>query len=201
MQFLIVSPYALEGNYMSTRLFLIPILAGLTFTGCSGPSNGGQPSVTSRGTSLDDEAKREITNHWNKRFLTCGNVWVNGKRATKSGDSPYPPTFWELQGVTFSIETRPLSQANKLNGAQWRGVSVLHAAAGRLGFGTRWLEWMPGVSGNGFIGLFVEAQKAKGVWSFSEGNGAPAEPGIQLGAFHPNDADDNQIKSCSEVPQ
>jgi hypothetical protein len=173
---------------MSTRVFLIPVLVAFTlvFTACSSE----QANVAGGGSIVDNEAKQQIANHWNRRFLTCGDVMVLGGGPGSGNGYEFPGWFVEMKGGGFTINSSPLSEADKLNGVEWDGISEFHASVSRVFTpGHGWGDWTQGLTSQNGVTV-VEARKAKGQWTLRSG-----VPGVMLSSEKRN-----TIHSCSEVP-
>jgi hypothetical protein len=118
-------------------------------------------------TTLDKEAAKQALDRW---------------KPSKLGQSYYVicvntvKTVYELQKLRVQLQPSPLSEADKLNGYEWRGVIVLSADAVRSycpqrrdGFGkssppdTTWSQWINETMPFSFI-----AAKTNGKWSLED---------------------------------
>jgi hypothetical protein len=112
--------------------------------------------------SLDEEAKKEITDfYFSKRLIMkCGNDLYSSL-----GIKNQPALQWiivELKGLSAEVKSQPLSQADKLNGVEWKGSGNIRQEAWRMYHEkTGWSGWQPtrqNESGRVFLG------KKKGKW-------------------------------------
>ena len=121
--------------------------------------------------SLDDEAKKAIFDYYKRRHAL-----------TICGDSAYISTLatgklsiW--QGKKFSIKLRPeeASNADHLNGIEWKGSEEITAKANRVFLqDTGWTPWSPDQDN---MKLDVVLTKKQGKW-FVKMSGSFSEPAI-----------------------
>ena len=127
-----------------TKVVLTVIAIGLSVRVCNA-----QAPVRS---SLDQEARKEAQKFFDKEFRRCGNsVFEYGNRILYSPDDPqrYLFSLSEFKGFTYQLKSEPLSEADRLNGLEWRGGWVTGSTSERIrdrkgGVWEKWEEWEPG---------------------------------------------------------
>ena len=112
--------------------------------------------------SLDEEAKKEImVFYFSKRLITkCGNdlysyLGIKNQPALEG-------VIVELKGLSAEVKSQPLSNADKLNGVEWKGSGNIRQEAWRMYHEkTGWSSWQsPPLNESGR--LFLD--KKKGRW-------------------------------------
>jgi len=100
---------------------------------------------------------------------------------TRCGDSSYgvrkianDNSLYQFKGPKVSVKDQELTQADKLNGIEWKGSSTFSAEAWRVYDVTgKWGPWRQGFTSLG-VGLGVTMYKQEGHWKFgSDGNVKP----------------------------
>jgi len=94
--------------------------------------------------SLDEEAKKEImVFYFSKRLITkCGNdlysyLGIKNQPALEG-------VIVELKGLSAEVKSQPLSNADKLNGVEWKGSGNIRQEAWRMYHEkTGWSGWQP----------------------------------------------------------
>ena len=128
------------------------------------------------GQNLDQEAQTQSNTFWSQRIARCGDtIYI----AYKAGD------IEALKNGQVKIQSRPLTETDRLNGWEWRGATVLTATATRSWSVSRggWQDW---TAGAGLGTLNASMEKRRGSWSITPDSYGPL----------------NQTKpfSCSQVP-
>ena len=121
--------------------------------------------------SLEGEAKKEAEQFWGKKFVKCGNshyVYADGYAESTRA---YADLAGIYQFKALSIILRPdsLTDADKLNGIEWKGKTEVTAKVSRHYNKNRggWQEWKEGISAlQG--GLTALMMKKGGRWTYEE---------------------------------
>lgn len=168
-------------NFSNARFVAILLISGLFFFGgCKKSSEGGGGGSSSSSADAagaisgtgDIAAVSATRDEIAKRWVATPDGWVsefpshimigNGKRA--DAESYYR----QIKELKFEIETREISESDKLNGIQFRGYCTLHTSPLRLyndpnSFGgKKWSEWR----GSDEATSIFPVQKKNGQWSF-----------------------------------
>jgi len=115
--------------------------------------------------------------YWSQYYYHCGDShflewWNKG----------YFSEITQYRGVHWNAVTEPLSEADRLNGVQWRGKSYLSASAMRVA--PRHKPWSPWGTA---IGMQVSMEKTNGKWTITSYGGG----------FGPTDQ--NMSTDCTRV--
>lgn len=145
------------------RQTIIPILLvlcaiiGCKWSGQSNPSSSPTTPVAAASPqtpSLDDEAVSAVKEFWEQHATKCGDSYYS------SEDFRGIITQHEYKGVTFVARgTGPTTEADKLNGIEWRGLVEQRASSQRDNHEGVWTNWKQ--SG----GYDIGATKREGKWS------------------------------------
>jgi hypothetical protein len=111
------------------------LLGSLFFYSCSGEKQG--PS------GLEAEAQKAAEDFWGKKMTKCGDSHYSG-----FGFNPDAIFEFKELSITVAPSTSPISEADKLNGIEWKGTTMLVAKASRafanpFGGGS-WMDWKNG---------------------------------------------------------
>lgn len=131
--------------------------------------------------NADAEAQEQALRFAEAQLTRCGDSYF-GVRKIASDNGLY-----QFKNPKVSVKSQDLTQADKLNGIEWKGNSTFTAEAWRLYDVTgKWGPWRQGFTSLG-VGLGVTMYKQKGQWKFgSDGN------------LKPNSFEKVE---CSKVPQ
>jgi hypothetical protein len=123
-------------------LALLPLVlvAGCWKSETAGNGSAGAP--TAAASALDAEAARAGDAFWNKLLTHCGNRifsagYITGWSADGPGVAVTPDRYGsvaEFDTVSWKAVREPLSQADRLNGLEWQGLTIVYAAAIREKF-------------------------------------------------------------------
>ena len=149
----------------STPVFLL-LLAAL-FSGASltpnalagsAPAGKLQARGPARGAATNaqpvDEARRQAEGFWSQRTVMCNGVTFMGYAGLQ---------VHAIRGFAINVQSRTISEADRLNGLQWQGTTTITGSASRT-FLTTTL-WQPWQNGLGFGDYSVTMTKRNGAWS------------------------------------
>jgi hypothetical protein len=138
-------------------------------------------SLLSCTSALDREAKEEATKYWNSLVTKCDNSFYIGDN-TKKIHHLYDNDDYrlaELKGISTEIMSTPLSEADKLNGVEWKGTTHLRVKSARfvMSGDPPWTEWFDTDNKMEFFrnGLTREMRKQNGKWIFEGGWGVSVD--------------------------
>lgn len=87
------------------------------------------PNTASRSADFQSEALRAAENEWSKVWVQQGDTWI-----AKAQNGRY---LLQIKGKRTEAHAEVLSEADRLNGIQWRGSVAFHCVAARkFGFVT-----------------------------------------------------------------
>jgi hypothetical protein len=147
---------ALEMSYRIARAYVLLSIC-LLLHSCSFSAAPG-------GSSLTKEADKLAREYWYAGFSKCGDYYY--------ALSISAPAVRITRGVLFQykdlvIETKPgkITQADELNGIEWKGTSYLNPVAYReyLNESKKWTKWY-NVAPSG-PPLYINIIKQNGIWS------------------------------------
>ncbi len=165
----------IEGDFRVRKRFtnltlrrILPLL--LLFVSTPVANMIAQTSSKSREKSAGTvEATRVAGEFWRQHLTHCGesyyavwhvNVWQNGRYVSPEG------TAEEFKGGSVEIRAYPVTEAQKLNGISWLGMSVFRAKVSRQLYlksqQPRWSPWADAGS------ISVKMEKVNGQWSIKE---------------------------------
>jgi hypothetical protein len=122
--------------------------------------------------SIEREAKNAATDYWRGIISRCGESSFIGDNVTNV--RPYGSDYLnviELKDYEIEVESKQLTDADKLNGIEWQGVTQINVKTARYNAGDNFQgEWFD-VNDRGFPKyLRLEARrfmsKRKGEWVF-----------------------------------
>ena len=125
------------------------------------------------------EAKAQIDKFWDSRVQHCEETRYVAYGGTRE--------WLALQNARWTIDAKPLTQANKLNGWQWMGSSRLGADVSRRYALGKWGPWKDGMGG-GLWTYEISVFKRNGTWTI-----APTPTSESIGKWIPVD--------CSIIPE
>lgn len=126
--------------------FLVPAFAQRDASRRTPPSSG------------QASGEQEANSFWGNYVASCGNSHYMRKA---------PGVFVELRGFQVQMRYDALTQADRLNGIQARGVSWIDASAHRFYSNGAWRQWGDGTFPDFTLVNSVRFQKAQGRWSFN----------------------------------
>jgi hypothetical protein len=107
--------------------------------------------------SNQDEGQREALKFWSNYIAACG-----GSHYVKQTYA----VFFELRGFRINMRYDPITEADRLNGIQAKGVSSYTATAHRVYEKGAWHEWGDSIPQGLNLVNAVRFQKARGRWNF-----------------------------------
>jgi hypothetical protein len=171
-----------EGARMKIKGIVVLIMALIAVAGCAAV-----------GVASDQEAAQVAKAVFDQKFKKCGESYYEGYGNIGTIGS----SATELKGpITLTVQREALSEADRLNGFEWRGRVELRFAAYRLGYWLKpplmsrweWEGWRPWPDPAGGLELF---EKKGGRWN------SPKNPwGHFGGAFAPAATID-----CASIPR
>jgi len=114
--------------------------------------------------STSSEADAQAKRYWDKEVKRCGDRYFVLARSWGG-----VATYTEYKGFSYAVVGEGLTDADKLNGYEWKGSTGAHFNSYRQfsGSGRRWSEWKDGGSAfyNG-VGSSTELSKINGQWYY-----------------------------------
>jgi hypothetical protein len=111
-------------------------------------------------SNADAEAQEQAVKFVEAQLTRCGDSYY-GIRKVASDNGLY-----QFKNPKISVKSQELSQADKLNGIEWKGSSVFSAETWRMYSVTgEWTPWRQGFTALD-IGLSVNMYKQNGKWKF-----------------------------------
>ena len=144
------------------KCFLTMLLTLVITLFCASCSSSSLPP------DADAEAQKQAQQFVEAQLTKCGDSYYGVRKlANDSG-------LYQFKNPKVSVKSQELTQADKLNGIEWKGSSTFSAETWRLYDVTgKWGPWRQGFTSLG-IGLGVTMYKHKGQWKFgSDGNLKP----------------------------
>lgn len=152
---------------INTLVIALIFLGSLSLYSCSksDQNQASTPPVAKQAAlGLEGEAKKAAEEFWGTKITKCGNSHYTAGEGL---------VFHEFMGLSIGVFPSPISEIDKLNGIEWKGLTRLFAKATRAyhpkgweGWGpdsARWLDWIEGAK---VEGKDVDAliSKKKGRW-------------------------------------
>jgi hypothetical protein len=115
------------------------------------------------------EAKTVAQKYWDARFTKCGEYWYEFDYPNQT-----PILLRQLKNVTVTTTEETLSDVDKMNGLEWKGITKVDASMNR-GIAVQnlpnahWIDWREGMPAGG-LQNFIHVQKKQGSWSFDPDN-------------------------------
>jgi hypothetical protein len=111
------------------------------------------------------EASTQASNHWLQEFKSCGDSFFS-KNFIGGGRERRFIGYTEWKGLKWSVEGRPITTAEQLNGVQWKGVTFVFVSAYRIANGVDgdWSDWVPGFNHS----PEVQLTKVNGQWRVTD---------------------------------
>jgi hypothetical protein len=138
------------------------------------------------GFSLDAEARREAEKFWATQITKCGDSYYRKEVLKKNNYVLY----YQMKNPTVEVTSQPVSEADRLNGIEWKGSTAFRPEASRT-WGTEkkaWFDWQRGPGG--VPELSHGMKKVKGAWSVDTERYWARE---ETSRYEPVD--------CSQIPQ
>lgn len=117
---------------------------------CAPASSGVDQEAAQEASGVDQEAAQVARAAFDHRYKNCGESYYATQR---SGRPDFVDPVQELKGpIRITVRSEPLSEADRLNGVEWRGRAELQYAAyrsysssgfGAPGFWGRWSSTPP----------------------------------------------------------
>lgn len=114
--------------------------------------------------NLYSEAQSQASKFWLQRFKRCGDSFLS-KSFIGSKPNQVFMGYREWKNLTWRVESRAITEADRLNGVEWLGYSWISASAVRdtNKTGKNWSPWMQGVKDAGEIKVL----KKNGQWKLA----------------------------------
>ena len=150
------------------------------------------------------ESGRVAQQFWNKTLTQCTDSYYSQSELVNLG------RLTQFKEVSFSLNERPLSEADGLNGWEWDGESIMTCSAMRdWPYAGTWSAWSSGCFDSSSLGtatggIRVRLFKTKGQWYYSQGTGDPGGILSSLAALAhkpiPSDKYRPAVVSCTGLP-
>lgn len=101
----------------------------------------------------DIEGFTKLRSFWKQRITHCGDAILIF----------YDGTYYELAHGELVMKAVPLSEADRRNGVEWSGGSVLKGTATRASLNGQWQPWIDGVAYS-LNFLIIQMNKVEGQW-------------------------------------
>lgn len=134
---------------------LVVLVCSLTLT-CS--IKRGTPA----GSSIDAEAREEAEEFWNSQITKCDDSYYRKQVLVKKDNYE---VYYQMKEPSVKVLPIKLTEADQLNGIEWRGTIAFQPKASRVWSSERkmWTEWLKGSME--VPELSYSMQKANGRWS------------------------------------
>ena len=144
------------------KLYVVGMTFLLVLSGssCSAIKGGGDSSLTR-------EAERQARDYWEAGFTKCGDFYYANSHTGGMG-MRILKTLLQYKKLDVTVESKPLSEADKLNGIEWKGESALNPVAYReyVYKLEKWDDWRNGVPQGPAVRVTV--RKQNGQWHVGE---------------------------------
>jgi hypothetical protein len=139
------------------------------------------------GSSLDAEARREAEKFWEAQISKCGDSYYRKEKLIKKDDYVI---YYQMKDPKVQVLPQPMSEADRLNGIEWKGSTAFIPAASRIWNTEKkgWSDWGKGAWG--VPDLNYGMNKAKGAWNVNTKRDWTRE---ETSRYEPVD--------CSQIPQ
>jgi hypothetical protein len=113
------------------------------------------------------EADAQAKQYWDKNVKQCGSRYFQLDFSLYGTSGVYR----EYKGFSYAVWPSGLTEADKLNGYEWKGFTSLHSNSYRTLFGRRWSEWKDGSPEPSGVAMFVGSlavplDKKNGRWYY-----------------------------------
>lgn len=139
------------------------------------------------GSSPDAEARREAEKFWATQITKCGDSYYRKELLIKKDDYVI---YYQMKDPKVEVLAQPVSEADRLNGIEWKGSTAFIPAASRIWNTERkgWSDWGKGAWG--VPDLNYGMNKTKGAWNVNTKRDWTRE---ETSKYEPVD--------CSQIPQ
>lgn len=136
-------------------------------------------------SDINEEARKEAEKFWATQITKCGDSYYR-RREIKDNGSEY----FELKEPIVKVAPSQITEADRLNGLEWRGTTSLQLKVSREWDPTshRWTPWANGGLEAG--DLSYPMKKVSGEWSINTKRGGIFDEVLR---YAPVD--------CSKIPQ
>jgi hypothetical protein len=139
---------------MRTLACLLGVTLLALFQGCASISVFG-----------DSEAKNAARQIWAERFGECGDSFFAHYKITGASYDLY-----QYKNAEIEVQEQSVSEADKLNGVEWKGITHLKPQAYRSwdSLSKKWTAWRNGVPLMGpSLGLAERFERVRGHWAYN----------------------------------
>lgn len=154
-------------SFAKVVLLAIAIVLCVTcLVGCSGKLT---PAGGATRSAIDAEAQQQAEKYWGALLTKCAGG-IYGQDNRQAVDQIY-----EFRDVTIRVKSRPLSDADRMNGIEWSGDANFDSKTSRVLTAGKWGPWRDG-------SILLNSQKMEKInrqWKF----GVSAEARSPLRAF------------------
>lgn len=113
-------------------------------------------------SSGKSEAQREAEKFWATQVTKCGDSHFRKEVLLKKDDYAL---LYEMKGPTVLVDANKVTEADRLNGIEWKGSTTFSPKASRV-WGQESGSWFPWKKGAGNVPeLTYGMRKVKSVWS------------------------------------
>jgi hypothetical protein len=171
-------------NAMTILIRAAALLCAATLTylsfACSSLTGAG-------GSSLNAEARREAEKFWAAQITKCGDSYYRKEVLIKKDGYVI---YYQMKGPKVEVLPQPMSEADRLNGIEWKGSTAFVPAASRIWNTDKkgWSDWGKGAWG--VPDLNYGMNKVKGAWNVNTKRDWTRE---ETSRYEPVD--------CSQIPQ
>lgn len=111
-------------------------------------------------SNSDTEARDQAQKFVEAQFTRCGDSYYGIRKVANDNG------LYQFRNPKVSVKSQELTQADKLNGIEWRGSSNFSAEEWRMYSVTgEWTSWREGFTSLD-VGLSVNMYKENGQWKF-----------------------------------
>lgn len=128
----------------------------------TGAHSRSHPAPITPSGSLYDQATAQARKFWDTKMTRCGDSYYTIDNRT----------IFQFKGVTIAVVASRISEADRLNGIEWEGVSQVNVSNSRLYspsgsalINKGWNQWVSGL--NMAVGLAIKLRKQGGQWSIT----------------------------------
>ncbi len=139
------------------------------------------------GSSVDAEARREAEKFWATQITKCGDSYYRKEALIKKDGHVI---YYQMKDPKVEVLPQPVSEADRLNGTEWKGSTAFIPVASRIWNTERkgWSDWQKGAGG--VPDLNYGMNKVRGAWNVNTKRDWTRE---ETSKYEPVD--------CSQIPQ